>query len=299
MPDLPDQFDLTGRVALVTGGAGLLGIEFSQALAQAGAQVVIADVNGEAALVAAASLDERWPLSAAGSGEQKRRGLGLATDVTSPTSVRQLVAAILDNFGRLDILVNSAALDPKFDAKARGIGEEVPYSHSPTPLSPNSLSFEDYPLDLWQQALDVNLTGMFLCCQAAVRPMLAQGQGVIVNLCSIYGLAGPDQRIYQREGQAPQYKPAYYSVTKAGVLGLTRYLAAYYAGKNIRVNALTPGGVYNGHDEEFVRAYSARAMLGRMAQKDELNGALLFLASDASAYMTGANLIVDGGWTAW
>ncbi len=129
--------------------------------------------------------------------------------------------------------------------------------------------------------------------------MLSQGGGVIVNLSSIYGLAGPDQRLYQRPGQPPQYKPVYYSVTKAGVLGLTRYLATYYAGKHIRANSLSPGGVFNGHDDEFVQAYSAKAVLGRMAAKDDMNGALLFLASDASAYMTGANLVVDGGWTAW
>ena len=140
---------------------------------------------------------------------------------------------------------------------------------------------------------------MFLCSQAAVKEMLAQGQGVIVNLCSMYGLVAPDQRLYQREGKPLQYKPVTYSVTKAGVLGMTHYLAAYYGPENIRVNALTPGGVFNDHDAAFVEAYSARAVLGRMAEKDEMNGALLFLASDASSYMTGSNLVVDGGWTAW
>jgi 2-deoxy-D-gluconate 3-dehydrogenase len=197
-----------------------------------------------------------------------------------------MINRTLEEFGRIDILVNSAALDPKFDPE-----------HEETIIA--TATFEDFPLSTWQKAIDVNLTGMFLCCQAVARVMLAQGAGTIVNVCSIYGLVGPDQRIYQKPDQEAQYKPVYYSVTKAGVLGLTRYLATYYAGRNLRVNALTPGGVYNGHDETFVQGYSARAVLGRMAEKDEMNGALLFLASDASAYMTGANLIVDGGWTAW
>jgi 2-deoxy-D-gluconate 3-dehydrogenase len=295
MHDLPKLFDLTGRVAVVTGGAGLLGAEFCRTLAEAGAGVVVADLNASAADTLANAICQ-----------EGCRALAVKVDVTSPESVQGMVEAALKAFGRLDILVNSAALDPKFDPGHQGIeeqgigdkgeGESAPI---PYPLSPNLLAFEDYPLGLWKQALDVNLTGAFLCCQAAARPMLVQGGGVMVNLSSIYGLAAPDQRTYQRPGQPPQYKPAYYPVTKAGILGLTQYLAAYYAGKNIRVNALSPGGVYNGHDDEFVKAYSARAVLGRMAEKDEMNGALLFLVSDASKYMTGANLVVDGGWTAW
>jgi len=271
-----DLFNLKDRVAIVTGGAGLLGAQFCHTLAEAGATVVIADLDGETAESTAESI-------------QKQGGQCLVkqTDMTKPASVASMVEATLQRYGKLDILINSAALDPKFDPHAL----EAPRR--------SSGSFEDYPLDAWNQALAVNLTGMFLCCQAAVHPMLDQERGVIVNICSIYGLVGPDQRIYQHPGQTPQYKPVYYSVTKAGVLGLTRYLAAYYAGKNIRVNALTPGGVYNDHEADFVQAYSSRAVLGRMARKDEMNGALLFLASDASAYMTGGNLVVDGGWTAW
>lgn len=276
MTEILEKFDMTGQVAIVTGGTGLLGKEFCRTLAEAGAAVVVADINEVGAEAAAETLVK-----------DGYQALGVRTDVTNPESVQALVDKTLITYGRLDVLVNSAALDPKFDPQALAARS--------TPLG----SFEDYPVDAWRQALDVNLTGMFLCCQAAVRPMLVQGKGVLINICSTYGLVGPDQRLYQRDGKQTSYKPVYYSVTKAGVLGLTRYLATYYAGKNIRANALTPGGVFNGHDEVFLQAYSARAVMGRMANKDEMNGALLFLASDASSYMTGANLVVDGGWTTW
>jgi NAD(P)-dependent dehydrogenase (short-subunit alcohol dehydrogenase family) len=267
-----ELFNLQGSVAIVTGGAGLLGAEFCRTLAGAGASVVVADIDQDAAQELVSSLNR-----------SEFNAVSVLTDVTSPESSLHMVESTLKAYGRLDILVNSAVLDPKFDLQHGG----------------HTSAFEEYPLIAWNQALEVNLTGMFLSCQAAVRPMLQQGKGVIVNLSSIYGLTGPDQRIYQGKGKKSQYKPVYYSVTKAGVIGLTRYLAAYYAGKNIRVNTLTPGGVYTDHDEEFVKAYSARTVLGRMAQKGDMNGALLFLASDASAYMTGANLVVDGGWTTW
>jgi len=273
MSNLPALFDLTGRAAIVTGGAGLLGTEFCKTLVEAGAALTIADIDGRAASDLARSLSQQ--------GYQAR---GQETDVTSVGSVHQMVDSTLKAYNRLDVLVNCAALDPKFDPQSK-------QNHSG--------AFEDFPLDLWKQALDVNLTGAMLCCQASAGPMLERENGVMINIASIYGIVAPDQRLYRREGKPPQYKPAYYTVTKAGILGLTKYLAAYYSGKNIRVNALTPGGVFNGHEDDFENTYSARTVIGRMAEKDEMNGALLFLASDASQYMTGANLVVDGGWTTW
>lgn len=276
MSNVLEKFQMQGQVAIVTGGAGLLGKQFARTLAQGGAAVVVADLNRMTANTIAETLVK-----------DGYNALGVGVDVTDPASVAEMVETAVNVYGRLDVLVNSAALDPKFDPEAMARG--IPAG-----------SFEDYPLDEWRQALDVNLTGMFLCCQAAVKPMLLQDKkGSIINICSTYGLVGPDQRIYQRNGIQTAYKPVYYSVTKAGVLGMTRYLATYYAGTEIRCNALTPGGVYNNHDEGFVASYSARAVMGRMAHIDEMNGALLFLASDASSYMTGANLVVDGGWTAW
>ena len=273
---IQEKFDLKGRVAVVTGGAGQLGTEFCKTLAEAGAAVVVVDLNASATKTTADTLTN--------GGYQ---ALAAPTDITQPDAVNALVEKTLFEFGRLDILVNSAALDPKFDPEAVNKG-----------ITPGA--FEDYPLDLWNSALSVNLTGLFLMTQACVKPMLAQGKrGSIINICSTYGLNGPDQRIYIKDGKRVAFKPVYYTVTKAGLMGFTKYLAAYYAGTDIRVNALTPGGVFNNHEDYFVQNYSAKTIMGRMAKKDEMNGALLFLASDASSYMTGNNIVVDGGWTAW
>lgn len=275
MSTIFDKFSLKGQTAVVTGACGLLGKEFCRTLAQAGATVVAADITQEAVEKVVDEVIKPYS-----------EGFAWQTNVVDPASVQALVARTVAKTGRLDVLVCSAAMDPKFDG--------VHGKHLST--------FENFTLEQWNDALNVNLTGLFLCAQAAVEPMKAQNHGVIINICSTYGLVGPDQRIYERPGQdaeSRQFKPVYYSVTKAGVLGLTRYLATYYAGTGIRANCLTPGGVYNGHDELFVKNYSARTVIGRMANIDELSGGLLFLASDASSYMTGSNLIVDGGWTAW
>jgi len=273
---IQEKFDLSGRVAVVTGGVGLLGAEFCRTLAEAGALVAVVDLNRSASQATADALTNSG-----------YKTLAISADITQPNSVNAAIENVLSAFGRIDILVNSAALDPKFDADAVNKG-----------ITPGA--FEDYPLDLWNSALNVNLTGMFLMTQACVKPMIDQGKkGSIINICSTYGLNGPDQRIYIKEGRRVAFKPVYYTVTKAGVMGFTKYLAAYYAETEIRVNALTPGGVFNNHEDYFVKNYSAKTILGRMARKDEMNGALLFLASDASSYMTGNNVVVDGGWTAW
>ncbi len=268
------RFELTDRVVILTGGGGLLGASHAQALAGAGARVVVADIDLEAARQVAEQVRR------AGRGE----ALAVEVDVSQPDSVEAMAAQVDSRYSRIDVLVNNAAIDPKFDRESAGA---------------HSSSFEDFPLDLWQASLAVNVTGMFLASQAVARRMVQVGSGHIINIASTYGLVGPDQRLYEQEKGPPRYKPVTYSVSKAAAIGLTRYLAAYYAGTGIRVNALTPGGVFAGHDEEFVQRYATRTVLGRMARAEEISSALLFLASDASSYMTGANLVVDGGWTAW
>ncbi|MDP3685579.1 MAG: SDR family oxidoreductase [bacterium] len=267
-------FDLTDRVAIITGGAGFLGKEFGRVLAGAGACVVVADVDQKAAEAVAAELSKT----------SKAEALAVQTDVTNKESVRALVGMVRDVFGRVDALVNSAALDPKFDPKEAG---------------KHTQDFEEYPLAAWQQSLDVDLTGAFLCAQAVAPILKEQHSGVIVNISSIYGVTGPDQRLYEKDDGTRGYKPPSYSATKAALDGFTRYLAVYFAGTNIRANTLTLGGVFNNHDEQFLKRYNARVPMGRMMKLEEVGGPLLFLVSDASSYMTGANLVVDGGWTAW
>jgi len=269
MSKIEQVFNLKNKVVLVTGAAGLIGSRFCKALAEAEAKVAVADIQEQKTLTLAQELQT-----------QGFQAAGFPVDITSPSSIRGMMNRIKNNFGQLDVLVHCAAMDPKFDRAN---------------MKKHNASFEDFPLEIWQQAIDVNLTGAFLCVQEAARAMVKQKHGVMVLVSSIYGIVAPDQRMYQKG----LFKPPYYSVSKAGILGLTRYVASYYAGKNIRINALSPGGIYNDHEEQFVREYSSRTILNRMADVSELEGALLFLASDASSYMTGANLVVDGGWTAW
>lgn len=269
-----DAFRLDGKVVILTGGGGFLGRRHAAHLAEAGARVAVVDVDLLAAEAAAA----------AAKGDGSGDAAAFSADVSSKDSVARMVSAVAARWGRVDGLVNNAAIDPKFD---------------PGSAAANSSDFESLPLEVWNQALNVNITGAFLCAQAAAPHLLKSGKGVVVNISSIYGMVGPDQRLYERPDGARLVKPATYTVTKSALLGLTRYLSTYWAGKGIRVNTLTLGGVFAGHDEEFTRRYSQRTPLGRMALPDEPSGALRFLLSDASSYMTGANLVFDGGWTAW
>jgi NAD(P)-dependent dehydrogenase (short-subunit alcohol dehydrogenase family) len=269
-----ERFSLDGRVAVVTGALGLLGRAHAAGLAAAGAHVVITDVAEEACAALAREISQDGPPA-----------LGFAADVTSADSLAGLRDAILGRFDRIDVLVNNAAINEKVE---------------PGTDAGLATAFETLSLSSWKRAVDVNLTGVFLCCQVLGTVMAKRRSGSIVNIASTYGVVAPDQRLYLRpDGTQAFYKSAAYPATKAAVLGLTRYLAAYWSAAGVRVNALSPGGVENGQDSGFVERYSARTPLGRMARADEYQGGLVFLASDASSYMTGANLVVDGGFTAW
>jgi len=267
-----ELFDLTGRVAVVTGGAGILGSRSSAAFADHGALVAVVDIDAAAAESHAQQLTADYGVTA----------IGVACDVSSQESVAEMVTRVESELGPIDILHNNAATK----------GDD---------LSLMFASVEDYALDTWRQIMAVNLDGMFLVAQAVGAGMARRGRGSIVQTSSIYGLMGPDQRIYEGSEYLgrPINTPPVYSASKGGVVGLTRYLATYWAAQGVRVNAITPGGISSGQNDEFERRYSARIPLGRMAKADEVAAGVLYLASDASSYVTGQNLHVDGGLSAW
>ncbi|HZR26898.1 MAG TPA: SDR family oxidoreductase [Vicinamibacterales bacterium] len=257
------MFDLRGRVVIVTGGSGQLGRQFARALTDHGARVAVFDI--------AAPYPGGEPLA-------------LQVDVTDRASVERALAVVVSTLGVPAGLVNAAALDSPPDA----------------PVEENG-PFETYPEASWDRVMDVNVKGTMICCQVVGAEMAKAGRGSIVNISSIYGVVSPDQRIYEyrRRAGAAFFKPVAYAASKSALLNLSRYLATYWAPRNVRVNTVTFGGVFNGQDAEFVGEYAKRVPLGRMAREDEYNGAVVFLLSDASSYMTGSNLVIDGGWTAW
>jgi len=262
-------FELKGKTAIVTGALGLLGRKHCEALAEAGARVVVGDMNEGACKEFAQSLGQEH--------------IGIKMDVTNKPNLIQNLQAILEHSDSVDILVNNAAVNDSLEKNSMGTDQSA---------------FENYPLDAFQKSMDVNITGVFLCSQVFGSEMARKGSGSIINIASTYGMVGPDQNIYKdKEGNQRFFKSPVYPVTKGAVINFTRFLAAYWGNKNVRVNSLSPGGVENAQDPYFIENYSARTPLGRMARPGDYQGALVFLASEASAYMTGANLVVDGGWT--
>jgi NAD(P)-dependent dehydrogenase (short-subunit alcohol dehydrogenase family) len=267
-------FSVHDKVVVITGGLGQLGKQFSLALVDRGAKVAVFDLQVNDRNVA-----ERFGLQAA-----EDKILFLPVDITRRESIESGLNQVNKQWGAPHALVNNAALD----------------SPPHAPVEENG-PFETYPEGSWDKVMEVNVKGVFLCCQVVGGQMAAAGCGSIINICSTYGLISPDQRIYdyRRKKGVPFFKPVAYSASKSALLNLTRYLATYWSGRGIRVNTLTFGGVFNNQDQDFLKGYCARVPLGRMAREDEYNGAVIFLISDASSYMTGSNLIMDGGWTAW
>lgn len=270
-----DLFDLTGRVAVVTGGLGQLGRQYCRTLAGAGASVAALDLAADEAAVNRAFDD------LANTGHQI---FGVSADVTDRPSLELALEEIQAKAGVPDILINNAALDSPPDA----------------PLAENG-PFESYPQESWRRIFQVNAEGVFLVCQVFGGAMAATGRGSIINIASIYGQVSPDQSIYQYRRNAGEefFKPVAYSASKSALYNFTRYLATYWGRAGVRVNTATLAGVFNNQDQGFLDAYVPRVPLGRMADEADYNGLILFLASDASRYVTGANMVADGGWTAW
>jgi NAD(P)-dependent dehydrogenase (short-subunit alcohol dehydrogenase family) len=269
-------FDLTGRVAVITGGAGLLGTKHAEIIAAAGGSPVLLDLPQAKPEVSAAAIARKYRVDA----------IGLATDITQLAEVEQVRDELLVRFGRIDILINNAANNPKVESSGSKTWSRL----------------ENFPLEVWNDDLRVGLTGAFLCSRVFGAEMAKRGKGVILNIASDLALIAPDQRLYRQPGVAEDQqpvKPVTYSVVKTGLIGLTRYLATYWATSGVRVNAISPGGVFNNQPAAFLAELQQRIPLARMAHVHEYQGSILFLCSDASSYMTGANLVVDGGRTCW
>ena len=269
-----DLFNVKDRIVIVTGGCGQLGRQMTSALLNRGAKVAVFDLAAH-----------RFPVADFESHQANGSLLVLEVDVTQRDSIEAGLRAVTSAWETPHALINNAALDAPPNAPAEETGP-----------------FENYPESSWDKVMQVNVKGVFLCCQVVGGAMASAGRGSIVNISSIYGLVSPNQGVYEYRRAAtgiPFFKPVTYSVSKSALFNLTRYLSTYWAKDNVRVNTLTFGGVFNEQDPQFLENYCARVPLGRMAREDEYNGAIIFLISDASSYMTGSNLVIDGGWTAW
>ena len=264
-------FSLENKVAIVTGAAGLIGQNHCKALSSAGANVIAVDLDDSKCR----SLAEFLPTYS----------IGASADICSENSLNELVTKVINKFGKIDILVNNAAINDMVEKTNSSIEDS---------------KFENFSYSAFKKVLEVNVAGMFLVSQIVGNEMLKNKNASIINIASTYGIVAPDQSLYQKpNGEQGFYKSPAYPISKAAVISFTKYLAAYWGNKGIRVNCLSPGGVLNNQEEYFINNYNKRTPLGRMANPEDYSGALVFLASEASSYMTGANLVIDGGWTIW
>jgi NAD(P)-dependent dehydrogenase (short-subunit alcohol dehydrogenase family) len=263
-------FDVSPEIVVITGVSGQLGFQYARAFLERGARVAGLDVRPSPRVEALAP-------------EYPARFMFSVADVTDKPSLQRTLSEVERQFGTPTVLINNAAID----------------SPPSAPLEENG-PFENYPEASWNKVMDVNLKGVHQCCQVFGGAMATNGRGTIINVASVYGVVAPDQNLYEYRRKRGEnfYKPVAYAVSKSGILNLTRYLAVYWAKRNVRVNTLTIAGVFDNQEEAFLDAYCGRIPVGRMAKPDDYNGAVIFLASPASRYMTGANLVVDGGWTA-
>ena len=273
-----DKFHIKEKVVVITGGAGLLGQKHAEAVMDGEGISILLDISETALEDARKNLTKKY---------NDRNIECYQADITNRAQIEKIKAEILKKYGHVDVLINNAANNPKVEGNAANM---------------KAIQFENFPTKMWMDDLAVGLTGSFVCAQVFGQVMAEQGKGVILNISSDLGVIAPDQRIYRKDGLADDeqtVKPVTYSVIKHGLIGMTKYLATYYAEKGVRANVLCPAGVYNGQDEEFLKKLTNLIPMGRMADVEEYKSTILYLISDASSYMTGSTVIVDGGRTCW
>ena len=273
------RFDISGRVCIVTGGGGLIGLKHAEAITEGGGIPVLLDIIQ-------AGMDRNIKTLKEEYGDDIKYET-IVTDITDRDALSKVRDELLEKYGHIDVLINNAANNPQVEGGSKNLG---------------AMRFTNFPVDIWNQDLAVGLTGAMLCAQVFGEVMEKQKKGVVLNISSDYGLIAPDQRIYRKEGlpeEQQTVKPVSYSVVKHGIIGLTKYLAIYWAEKGIRVNTLCPASLSNGQDEEFVNKISNLIPLGRMSDPDEYVCTILYMISDAATYMTGSTVVCDGGRTSW
>lgn len=273
---MSETISVRNKVILVTGAFGIIGSTICEHFLEEGAKVVLVDINAALGAAVEEELSRKF---------SKERFLVLIVDITDPESVERAVARTVSYFGTLDVLINNAAIDAKFDrANQSGV---------------NISRFENYPIPLLRKSVEVNIMGTVIMTQATCSQMMKQGNGNIINVASTYSLVSPNQSLYDYGEGVSNFKPVDYIVSKSFIPNFTRYISTFYARNSIRCNAIVPHGIFNDHEEKFLVNFAKLSPLGRMCDRNELKGPFVFLASDASSYMTGSLLVVDGGWTAW